>query len=549
MRPYRILAAALIVCGLHAMQLQDIELISPVTGERFIAVVPAGNPGAAPTRADMGTDVDGCRHSSGVNEYDYYVVVDPHSYFAALSSEWDQRTGRFQSELPQPVIDWVRKEFEPEREVDVNHAFQYQVQLARGTGQAVPERKGFIIPQNSIPVEKRYRLALSAYERRGARSAVTAKIALTGAWALRARAQMPIAHQSLAGGFEEVNARISRQIKDGEAFEMSKWLDIYKGIFEKDGMTREGYTIAATALFGFALRDGDPVVLRDIVTRSLERLGKDDKPDLMRGVMRDRKRLADDHHRLLGVAAERFIAGLQAEEFVRPRIPEVLLVVGECFRRIGVPERAMDWYLALARLPETQPAAREALRNEGRQRSLPADRPYHVQLGWIADEQRERLAKQGVAHPGEIAGQDRALLTAILNEGLGTATYNAPGWKPRSGGTATDSAIVLDLVGKGVIEHAFRLGGWPKSLGELWETEVVKDRNRVNRFHCPATGKELLYVMPPGDIANIAPSTVLVATSAPVETREGPRYGVFQANARVVWVEQAPTVGQPLTKP
>jgi len=541
-----VLALLACITLLPALQLQDLELVSPVGGQRFVAVITGGQPGTAPGPADMGEDSDGCRHGSGPCEYDYYVVVDPHSYFAALSSEWDARTGRFQGELPQEVIDWTRKEFSSEREIDYNHAFQYAVQMAKATGQAPPERKSFVVPQNSLPIEKRYRLALAGYERRGARNLVLAKLALTGAWALRCRAQLPVTHQSLAGGFEEINARTSRQIKDGEAFELEKWTKIYKDIFEADGLTREGYTVCAASLFGFLLRRGDLAGCMDVISKAGERLGRDDKPDVLRGLIRDRKRMLEDHNRLLGLASERFIAALRAEEVVRSRIPEVLLVVGEAQRRLGANSRACDWYLALGRLPETQPSARKAARSEGKMRALPADKPYHVQLGWIADEQYEKTSAIGPAHPGEFTGPDRGLLVAILNEGLGTATYNVPGWKPGTGGSQQDCAIVLDLVGKGILEQAFRLGSWPKTLGELWEREVVRDRNRVNRFNCPVTGKPLVYSEPPGDISAIAPSTVLVATSAPVETAQGPRYGVFCANARVVWTEQAPTVGQPL---
>ncbi len=543
----RVLAAALFICCLPALQLQDLELVSPVGGQRFVAVVPGGQPGADPGPADMGEDVDGCRHGSGPCEYDYYVVVDPFSYFAALASEWDQRTGRFAAELPQEVIDRTRKEFNSEREIDFNHAFQYAIQMARATGQAPPERNTFVVPQNSIPVEKRYRLALAAYERRGARSIVLAKIAMTGAWALRCRAQLPVSHQSLAGGFEEVNSRISRKIKDGETFEVAKWAKIYRDMFESDGLTREGYTVCATSLFGFLLRDGDLQGCQEVITKAGDRLGRDNKPDVLRGLIRDRKRMLEDHNRLLAVAAKHFTMALRNEEIVRSRIPEILLVVGECYRRLGVAERACDWYLALGRLPETQPAARKALRFEGKVRALPADKPYHVQLGWIADEQMDRLVKAGTPHPGELFGPDRGLLIAIVNEGLGTSAYNAPGWKPGTGGSQNDCSIVLDLVGKAILEHAFRLGSWPASLGELWEREVVRDRNRVNRFNCPVTGMPLLYTEPPGDLSAIAPSTVLVATSAPVETAQGPRYGAFCANTHVVWTEQAPAVGQPLT--
>ncbi|MBN8526022.1 MAG: hypothetical protein J0M02_11860 [Planctomycetes bacterium] len=545
----RVILGSMLACALHALQLQDVELASPVTGERFNVVVIGGQPGAVGGESDMGTDIDGCRHSSGPCEYDYYVVVDPYSYFAALSSEWDMRTGRFQAELPQPVVAWVRKEWGSEREIDLNHSFQYALQTARSTGRQPPDRKTFRIPQDAVSIDKRYRLALTAYERRGARHAVLAKIALTGAWALRVRAQVPVAHPSLAAGFEEVNGRISRQLKDGEAFDLDKWSKIYSGMVEKDGLTREGYTIAASTSFGFLLRQGELQKCRDLMTAAGERLGKDDKPDALRGLLRDRKRLFEEHNKLLQSAVSEFTAALGSEEIVRSRIPEVLLVVAESYRRLGIYDRAGDWYLALSRLPETQPAARAALRFEGKMRALPADKPYHVQLGWIADEQREKVDRIAMAHSGELSGPDRGLLTAIINEGLGTAAYNAPGWKPMSGATQADSALVLDLVGKGVIEYAFRLGGWPKTLGELWETEVVKDRNRVNRFNCPATGKPLLYTVPPGDLSSIAPSTVLVATSTPVETVDGPRFGAFCANTKLVWLAQAPVLGQPLPKP
>ena len=542
----RVLAAVVCICALPALQLQDVELVSPVGGGRFPAVVPGGQPGSMSGPADMGEDVDGCRHSSGPSEYDYYVVVDPHTYFAALASEFDQRTGRFQAELPPEAADWVRKEYSSEREIDYNHAFQYAIKASRAMGRPPPERKTFVVPQSSIPVEKRYRLALSSYERRGARHVVLAKLALTGAWALRCRAQLPVTHQELSGGFEELNSRIAGKIKDGEAFDLAKWTGVYQAILDSDGLSREGYAVCATTLFGFLLRGGDVQGCKELVTKAGERLGRDDKPDVLRGLIRERKRLLEDHNRLLAVAAERFVAALRAEEIVRSRIPEILLVVGECNRRLGLNERACDWYLGLGRLPETQPVARKAMRFEGKVRALPADKPYHVQLGWIADEQLEKLMRAGTPHPGEFNGPDRGLLVAIVNEGLGSSNYNAPGWKPGTGGTQTDCAVVLDLVGKGILEQAFRLGTWPKTLGELWEREVVRDRNRVNRFNCPVTGKPLVYAEPPGDLSSIAPSTVLVATSAPIATPDGPRFAAFCANTRLVWTETAPAIGQPL---
>lgn len=535
-----------VTAALPAMQVQDLDLVSPSNGARFQMVGAVTQGGLVPGPADMGTDVDGCRHSSGPSEYEYYVAVDPYSYFAALASEWDQRSGRFMGELKPAVLDWVGKEFGSEREIDRGRAYQVAQQIARGSGQPIPDRATFVIPQNAIPVDKRFRLALSCYERRGVRHAVLAKLALTGVWALRCRAQLPVTNQELAGGFDEVNRIVGGHIKDGETFDLPKWLGIYQKIVDDDGLTREGYTVAALALFGFQLRDGDVNAANATLRNALDRLGKDDKPDILRGLFRERRKLLEDHQRLLGLAAEHFGAALSGEEIVRQRIPEILLVTAEAHRRLGDLERAASWYVALGKLPESQPAVRAELRFQGNKRALPADRPYHVQLGWIADEALERLAKAGIANPGEILGRDRAVLQAVVSEGLGTSGYNAPGWTPVTGASQADSASVLDQVGKAVIDHAYRLSGWPKTLGELWEHEVIRDRNHVNRFHDPATGKPLLYTEPPGDLSGIAPTTVLVATSAPVDTPQGPRYGAFLANAKLVWTAAAPALGQPL---
>ncbi|MCX8039730.1 MAG: hypothetical protein N3B15_04045 [Planctomycetota bacterium] len=543
----RILLLWALAVLLPALQLQDVELQSPGTTKRFPAVIAVSSPHAAPGPADMGEDDDGCRHSSGPSEYDYTVVVDPHTYFAALAAEWDSRSGRFLGDLTPEFLDWVRREFNSEREIDWNHAFQQATQIARATGQPPPDRATFVIPQNMIPLEKRYRLALACYERRGSRHIVLAKIALNGAWSLRRRAQVPVSHQSLIGGFQEINDRISRQIRDGEAFDLEKWTRVYREIIEKDGLTREGYTVATMALFGFLLRHGDLAGCRELLDKAMQRLGRDDRPDVLRGLIRERRRLLDEHNKLLALAAERFTLALRQEEVVRQRIPEILLAVAEAHRRLGDARRSADWYLALARLPETQPSIREAARFAGKERGLPADKPYLVQLGWIADERFERLQRQGANHPGELSGPDRALLIAIVNEGLGTASYNAAGWKPISGRTQDECRIVLDAVGKALLDYAFRLGSWPRQLGELWEREVLRDRNFVNRFHCPVSGQPLRYAVPPGDLSALAPTTVLVATPAPVPTAQGPRYGAFCANARIVWVEQMPTVGQPLS--
>lgn len=546
----KVLTAAVLflasLSALPAMQYQDLDLISPLTGAHFPAVGPMAQPGGAPAPADMGVDVDGCRHSSGPCEYDYYVVVDPFTYFGALTSEWDARSGKFLSgEVRKDIADWLAKEFGGEREIDWNHAFQGAIQVARNTGAQPPDRSTFVVPQTAIPVDKRYRLALASYEKRGARNLILAKIALTGAWALRCRAQVPIAHPQLAGGFEEVNARVGKNYKDGETFDVAKAMGIYRKVVDDDGLSREGYTVAALALFGFHLRDGDLEACRADITKALDRLGKDDKPDMLRGLVRDRKKLLEDHNKLLNIANERFILALRNEEVVRSRIPEVMLVVAESFRRLGNNERAADWYLALGKLPETQPSARAELHFQGKDKALPADKPYHVQLGWIADEGFDRLRKAGISNAGEIAGSDKGLLLAILNEGLGTAAYSNPGWRPATGATPAETGQVLNMVGMAVLDHAYRLGSWPKSLGELWEHEIIRDRNQVNRFCDPSSGKAMVYREPPGDFSHLDKATVLVATGAPVDTPQGPRYGAFLANMKIAWSETPPVIGQP----
>jgi len=75
-----------------ALQMQNADLVSPVTGNVFPVIVVPANQNGGDTLADMGADDDGCRHSSGASEYDYYVATDPTSYFSALTAEWDEKS-------------------------------------------------------------------------------------------------------------------------------------------------------------------------------------------------------------------------------------------------------------------------------------------------------------------------------------------------------------------------------------------------------------------------------------------------------------------------
>lgn len=518
-----------------AVDMRDLNLISPITGEPFrvVSVPPSSRSGDL--LADMGADDDGCRHTSGASEYDYYVATDPRSYFSALTAEWDDRSGRFRGEIRPDLKAWVDKEFNGQLQIDINHSFQTASAIAKQRGSPPPDRRTFMLSQGDIPIERRYDYAFRCYSKRGARPAALAKVALMAVWAIRCRVNVPINHQSLAGGYEEVNDKIIRHVKDGERFVLSKWLGIYRDVFANDSLTNEGFTVCGLAYFGLALRDGDLPTSKAVLLKLTERLKDVENGELMRGLVRQRLSLLREYLGFLDKTAANFMQAIADEEFVRGHLPETMLVVAECLRRGGEPthSRAMDWYLALSKMPETQPKWREEFRAQGR---VPGpDSPFHVQLGWIADRNIERLTKGGLVHPGTISGQDKELLTNVVFNNLGSPEYVNPAWKPVTGATQTECARLLDMVGKATMDFAFRNNTWPKNLGELWSRDIIRDRNVVNRFCCPVTGKAFLYQELTSEITATSPKTVLVATADPVPTNQGPRYGVFLANATMVW--------------
>ena len=232
----------------QALQVENMTLISPITNQPFETVGIPIEQLTGDALADMGYDDDGCRHTSGLSEYTYYVATDPFSYFSALTAEWDPKTGRFGGQgsdsLPPDMKQWVDKQFNTDWVLDYNRLFQLEGKQAKASGRPAPERKDFVISQDAIPIEKRYRYALMCYEKRGARPAAMAKTALMGAWALRTFLNVPIGHQALDGGYQEVNDKIVRQIKEGEAFQLTKWLPIYKKVVDDGGLTNEGTLVA-----------------------------------------------------------------------------------------------------------------------------------------------------------------------------------------------------------------------------------------------------------------------------------------------------------------
>jgi hypothetical protein len=556
--PRPLLAAlVLLLCPLaaSAMQIEEMSLLSPLTGERFTA---AGVPMEQPVTnvvSDMGADDDGCRHTSGLCEYDFYTISDPFSLFTAMSVEWDKKTGRFSSDLPDELKEWVRREFNGDLAAARDRAFKQAQAIARQQGQVPPDRSSFVMPQQTLSIDQRYVLARRCYEKRGALPSVLAKISLSGAWAVRCRMNVPIADPRLDQGFAEVNELVAKQVKDGETFMMSKWLAVYRDIFDKEGLTNEGYFVAGAAYFGLTLREGDLAESRRTLKAMddrFQRIDQKDQGQFLRLLQKERRLSLDRYLDLEGYAGTAFLRAIEGEEFTRARLPQYVLAAAECLRRCGQHGRALAWYACLARMAETQPRLREDIRAQGRAPGVEA--PFHVHLGWIADGRiaslKEDLARTKddpnaaalasalAAGADAIEGPDRRLLTAILFEGLGTAAYNSPVWRPRADGDQQDCQRMLTLIGQSVLDFSFRLGGWPQTLGETWEKEVLRDRNRVNRFHCPVSAQPFLYRPLGIELEKLSPRAVVVATPVAVKTAAGPRYGAFIAGNSVVWSEQ-----------
>lgn len=522
----------------QALQWADLTLLSPITGQPFPCRGVTDDQPRVKAQADLGMDEDLCLHRSGENEYELFVAVDPHSYFAALTTDWDTRSGRFKYELPSEVKEWVQRDLQRDfqYQIDRENAFKSLQRQALAAGQIGPDRATFVMPQDAIPVERRFRLALACYERLGTRPGMLAKLALSGAWALRSRANVPLRHQFIDGGYEEVRRLTEKHVQDGEDFRLAKWLPVYKGIFDDQALTEEGYYVAGMAYFGLLLRDGDLKEARRVLDKLGERFTRieaKERGTFLRAMVEERRRLLADYLGFERRAAAAFIQAIAAEEFTRARLPQVLQVVAECLRRLGEDARAADWYLALGLCPEAAPDARQEIRAQGR--APGAEAPRALQLGWMADLMLDRLRRSGIAVGAEPAGPDRALLLAVVRGGLGTDEYRNPEWRPRQGGSREDADRVLRLVGQAVLDFQYRLGAWPQRLGETWERELLPDRNRVNRFHCPVTGQPLAYQPQHGPLSGLSPRSVLVATSAPVPTPEGPRWGAYLAGNQVAW--------------
>jgi len=76
--------------------------------------------------------------------------------------------------------------------------------------------------------------------------------------------------------------------------------------------------------------------------------------------------LKADQEGRLEECIEKEKAALKIEEFPRSRLPPNMMAVAECLRRSGAEKNAMNWYLALAQMPETQPRMRAEIRAQGK---------------------------------------------------------------------------------------------------------------------------------------------------------------------------------------
>jgi hypothetical protein len=548
----RALAALPLAAACCGLEIDPVTLISPIVNRPFEAKNIPIKAITGGSEADEGYDDDGCRHNSGTSEYQYYVTADPYSYFSALTAEWDPKGGAFLGALPPDVKQWTINTFNSEWQVDHEREYKLESEIAQAHGQPIPAHDGWVMPEEAIPIEKRFQFALKCYEHRGARPVVVAKTALMGAWALRCFLNLQIDHTQLLGGYDEINEKLRPHIKEGETFQLAKWLPIYQQIFDKERLTSEGYMIAGLAYLGMVVRDGNLLLCRDIIERMRKRFEDlDDKAKsklLLQGLVRERERILHEYVTLESIATDNFIQAIADEEFTRDDLVDSkMLAVAEGLRRIGRFDEAYDWYLALSKLIETQPELRTEMRTQGK--APAADAVQAVQVGWMADLHLAEMTKGGLIHSDEVGGPNRELLRHIIYDGFGKGDYVNPQWKPMTGRDVRDCSFMLDELGKSILLYEYRLGEWPDTLTDLWVKRILPDRNRVNRFYDPVKGDPFQYAKPHARASDLPTRTVLVATDKPLTTNQGEVYLAVLCNLKIVFSTKRPIPGQELPAP
>jgi hypothetical protein len=545
---------AVICClgGLWATQLQDRELLSPIVNRPFeVKTVPFSaltfrHDGIAEP-ADMKTDDDGCRHNSGLSEYDYYLATDPHTYFTAVTVEWDDKSPRFRNPLDNEFKNWVVSGdgLHSEWVLERNQIYRREQAFARRQGRELPTVDNWVIPQSAIPIEKRYQLALRCYAKRNARSAFMAKIALMGAWSLRVVLNRQILDNDLAAGISEVNDKVKRVAPSdsafdpetvGEDFDPELWRRVYQRVFDGGGLNPEALFVAGNSYLGLALRQGDLQEVERILDIMEKRFKGMEGPlgTKLRSLVNDRRATMKDYGEFMRQSVGHFIQALQDEEIARPQLPTHLMVIGETLRRAGRYQEAYDWYLTLARMDETEKPLRDQIRANGGVPDLRAG-PL-VQLGWLADKYLVYLSKEkGVVAGDKPSGPHAGLCNAILFGHLGTPEFKNLAWKPATDGNLPDAQAQLDRIGKTLLEYNMRQGGWPERLADLWTAGVVPDWNALNRFHCPMTGRPYAYSVPTAEPGR---RVVLLSMSQAVPTNQGPRFGAYLLDNTLVWTPE-----------
>lgn len=555
--------------ALPALQLEPRVLLSPVNDKPFDAVVIpiASGPEfiqTAPTAADMGVDPDGCRHTAEASEYDYSIITDPHSFFSALAIEWtsprnDQGNGRLREPLSKELKEWLAsKEWHHDEYVlKKSNWYDAFTTAARTKGRRAVPIEQWVIPQDMIPIADKYRWAVECYAKRGASDLFQGRLAMMGAWAIRARVNKPLMDTSLKGGIEEINVKLMAYIEDGESFELDKFYKVFGQIFTGGGLSDEGYFVAGMNFFGLALRKGDLEESMQVLDKLYTRFESKEKPryEMFRGLVRSHRTVMNDYRAFLSLGADHLIKAIANEEVTRAHLPVTMMVVAEFLRRQGDAQeaRAAGWYRAIGEMEETQPTLRAEIR--GMKKVPSVDAPFALLVAWQAEDQYQALAKILASRGINVAGDavqhpDAALLNALVHQGLGSAEYRNERWRPRADGDARACAAFLQETGLAVIEAIKRgRGEWPDRLDDLWLRGYIRDRNRLNRFHCPASGQPFRYAKLDIALEQIPPNLVLLAGSAPVEHPGGKGYPLFLSDLSVVFSPQAVEPGQTYTGP
>ena len=548
----------LLLCGvgsaLSAMQAQPRVFISPIVHKPFEAsIVPftkeTFHKEMGVNAVNMGIDDDGCRHNSGFSEYDYYIVCCPYSLFSAVSSEWDERSKKFTVPLDAGFVDWVLSDagMGATWKIVQERNIRVMQQIAAAQNKVPMDPKDFVLEQEEISVIDKYKYALRCYAKRGARPAFMAKIALTAAWSIRVHLNRQLTDPDLLGGVSELNTRIGQHVDEDKSFNIQKWLIIYENVRTKK-LSDEAYLVASCAQIGLELRLGNHDACRKILDAMRQRFSALPQDHKLRLVLRERQSFINTYRDFIDASVISFVRAIAGEEVRRAQLPVTMIAIAEGFRRSGQIDNAIDWYLAVDHLPETDRERRLALKAAGKKPVDSDSSAFH--FAWKAMDKLEQLMSLNPEREARIIGEDSKLLHAIVTKNLGTSRHKNPDWRPTTGAPIEGLEALLDHMGKSLINYEFRLGRWPSTLGQLWDDGAIADWNRLNRFHCPVTGAAFAYAAPKFAREKLFnPRTVLIASRQAVETADGRQFLNYLANDTLYWSASLMQPGDHAPKP